>query len=204
MARHYVATLVDAGGVPQVGQQVQVLIAGTASLASLTDVNGASLANPVSTDSNGQYGFFVGSGVYDFKDGLGNSLQTGVQIFDLTNPGEWLTQLNFVGLVSFSAAGFSLGTTVVDERSAGVVEVGGVRVFPTISETPTPVPDGTTTVFTLAAAPNGTQLLVFRNGVLQKLVVSSPTAGQYTLATNVITLGTAPLTGDDISVTYWS
>src|SRR5216117_3410542 len=122
MARHYVATLVDASGVPQVGQQVQVLIAGTASLAALTDVNGASLANPVSTDSNGQYGFFVGSGVYDFKDSLGNSLQTGVQIFDLTNPGEWLTALNFVGLVSFGAAGFSLGTTVVDERSAGIVE----------------------------------------------------------------------------------
>jgi len=75
--------------------------------------------------------------------------------------------------------------------------------------------DGSTTTFDASAAADATMLggaIVFRNGLAMGLVESSPSGqDQYTLSatggsgsTLRVTFGTAPNSGDQISVMYFS
>jgi len=98
MARRYMGTVINASRRPQVGKTVQVLFSGTTNAAALFDQNGTPIANPVTTDANGQYAFNVRSGTYDLVDSTGQFLQVQVPIFDFLHPEEWPTAWTFANL----------------------------------------------------------------------------------------------------------
>lgn len=58
---------------------------------------------------------------------------------------------------------------------------------------------GTSATLTLAHTPDGNNILVFKNGALLRRVAG---ATHYTLASNVVTLGTAPIAADEVIVWY--
>jgi len=98
MARRYMGTVINAQGVPQVGKTVQVLFSGTNECRGALRSNGTPIANPVTTDANGQYAFNVRSGTYDLVDSTGQFLQVQVPIFDFLHPEEWPTAWTFANL----------------------------------------------------------------------------------------------------------
>jgi hypothetical protein len=101
--RRYTGSVINTAGQPQAAVSVYVVASGTQTLASLFNAAGAPLTNPLTTDGNGQYFFYVTSGVYDIQDTNRNPLMLAVQIFDFQNPAEW------IGVWKFPASGFNIG-----------------------------------------------------------------------------------------------
>ena len=66
MAKH-IDVVQDRQGNAIAGASVTVYLTGTLTLATLTDDNDAALANPVTTDADGEYEFNVDPGAYDLK-----------------------------------------------------------------------------------------------------------------------------------------
>lgn len=101
--KKYVGILLNQAGLPQAQALIQVVQAGTHVLAPIFDSAMHEVGNPVTTDDGGQYGFWIRSGVYDFLDENDELLSEAVQIYDFTNPGEWL------GVWDFPKLGFTFG-----------------------------------------------------------------------------------------------
>lgn len=84
--RKYFDTLIDAAGDPISGAAITVKHAGTATDATLYSDEGiTTIANPVTTDSLGQYAFFIADGIYDFvrfKTGVINDTVTSITIIE--------------------------------------------------------------------------------------------------------------------------
>lgn len=118
----------------------------------------------------------IGEGV--FTDGAPDTL-TRVTIYASSNAG---------ALVSFSAGtkNVSLVLTAADIGTNSFI----------IGETPSGALDGSDTTYTLANTPITGSLVVYLNG--QRLTLTE----DYMLATNVITFGTAPVSGDIIRADY--
>lgn len=72
------------------------------------------------------------------------------------------------------------------------------------NETPTPAADGTVTVFTLASAPNGQDILLHLNGVLLAPDAAPADITEYlqTAGETLVTIGAAPETGDLLLANY--
>jgi hypothetical protein len=78
----YNGILLDLMGQAKAGATIKVVTAGSDNTVLLFDRNGAALANPVTTASDGRFEFRTGDGVYDFKSSDGNVVQSSVQIYD--------------------------------------------------------------------------------------------------------------------------
>ncbi len=52
-------------GVPGVGKSISVFLAGTATLATLKNEQGAAIDNPLTSNQFGEFGFSIASGIYD-------------------------------------------------------------------------------------------------------------------------------------------
>ena len=88
---HRIETVLRKGtGLAVPGAQVTVKATATSSLATLYATNGTSqpISNPVVTDENGKYEYWVANGVYDEIVSYGSITDTevGVQMFDLSAP----------------------------------------------------------------------------------------------------------------------
>jgi hypothetical protein len=101
--RKYAGILLNQAGLPQAATLIQVVQAGTQVQVPLFDGQMKQVGNPVTTDDGGQYSFWIRSGVYDLLDNNNELLASGLQIFDFTNPGEWL------GVWDFPKLGFTFG-----------------------------------------------------------------------------------------------
>ena len=89
--KRYNGIFIDAAGNPKLNAVVKVVQTGGSVLAILFK-DGVSTSNPLNTSPlDGSFAFEVVSGVYDFLDSADQKIIEKVQIFDETNPAEWLS-----------------------------------------------------------------------------------------------------------------
>lgn len=100
--RRFQAVLFNVSGAPLANTTVRVVLTNTIVLASIFNDFDVATANPLTTDAAGGLTFKVASGVYDLLDNSGNKLLKAVQIFDFTNPNEWLAQYFLVTDITIS------------------------------------------------------------------------------------------------------
>lgn len=102
--RKYAGILLNQAGLPQAGTLLRVVQTGTQVVAPIFDNRMQQVSNPVTTDDGGQYSFWIRSGVYDIlDDATSELLAEALQIYDFTNPGEWL------GIWDFPKLGITFG-----------------------------------------------------------------------------------------------
>lgn len=127
--RKYAGILLNQAGLPQAQSLIRVVQTGTQVSVPIFDKQMKQISNPVTTDDGGQYAFWVRSGVYDLlDDATAEILAEAIQIFDFTNPGEWLGIWDFPKLgITFGGPGPRNLYALTDTRMAtdSAMRVGG-------------------------------------------------------------------------------
>jgi hypothetical protein len=154
----------------------------------------------------------VGAQISVYK--LGSGERVTIYQDSLGTPGTEIDQNSFFtdsnGQVAFYVAAGQYridakldGTTV--QSIEDVVADQEMIAIPVIGELPSGVQDGSNADFTLASVPNPNRVAVYVNGLRLAHSPSNavPTANQFSISANTITLGTPPQVSDVILVDYW-